>query len=382
MEYEKVHLVKRKTAKHGVFYIAALPYKDPAIKGYRKMIILQDEYGNRTANAAKARVLLQNLKEKDLKEKEKGVSVKEYFLNFWTNKSEYVKSRQVEGKPLTQQYIDQCHSLILHYFLPWCKENKIYSLSQLKRSVFKKFRNDCILEGRSAIQVNKCKLALSTALREAVDNELIENNPIAGLRMAVQPKSKRQAYTVEELKSLFSVEWKNDRAKTAAMTAAYLGCRLGEIQGLLWENVRLEEGTLDIVTQWIPSCGVGLKSPKRDSFRYNLIIPSALLHRFVAMKATAKSIYVFFGKSKSVPITRQYLNDCLRCAKEKANIVRPGLTFHSFRHSWVSMSAESVGLETASAMIGHSNIDITKRYRHISVEAQRKAVKAVSEILG
>jgi integrase len=389
IDMEKVHLIKRKGKKNGSFYVAAFPYPG-GIPGYQKMIILKDDKGNTTGNPAIARKLLQNLKAKDGERRKAEESLKAYLGGFWAEDSAYVNGKRVEDKDgigLTPAYVAQSLALIQTYFLPWAEEHKFYTLRQLKKKDMKAWRDDAFLlcqkKGIGTAQVNKCRLALNVAFAEAVDADLMDANPLAGVKKAGEVKGKREAYTVEELKKLFATEWPDNKVKTAAMMAAYLGCRLGEVQGARWENMHLDTGKYDVLTQWQEGYGVGLCAPKCKSIRLGVDIPASLLARLLALQTSSNgSPFVFSGSSPKVPIKRSVYSAELRKGLKAAGITRPGLSFHSFRHSWVSIASEAIGLDAASEAIGHSDPRTTERYNHVSQAAKAKAAKAVAKALG
>jgi integrase len=400
---EKVHLLKRKSKKRGSYYIAAIPYPG-GIPGYQKMIILKDDDGNTTGNPATARKLLQNLKTKDKERRKAEESLKAYLGGFWAEDSAYVSKKLEDGQPRTAQYVAQSAAVIRDYFLPWAASHNFYTLRQLKKKDMTQWRSDsiakCKAEGIGTAQVNKCRLALNVAFAEAVDADLMDANPLAGVKKAGEVKGKREAftiealkaseeegkrpaYTVEELKKLFAIEWPNNKIKTAAMMAAYLGMRIGEIQGSLFDNIHFDTGKLDVLTQWQEGCKVGLCAPKCKSIRLGVEIPPPVLARLLALKASSNgSGLVFLGKAPDVPIKRSVFRVELNKALKAAGIARPGLCFHSFRHSWVSIASEAIGLDAASEAIGHADVQVSKRYRHVSEAAKAKAAKAVAKALG
>src|SRR5262249_16470170 len=53
-----------------------------------------------------------------------------------------------------------------------------------------------------------------------------------------------------------------------------------------------------------------------------------------------------------------------------------GLRFHDLRHSFITLMAEkNVPLPVVQSMVGHMSDAVTKRYTHISSQAQRQAVE-------
>jgi integrase len=65
---------------------------------------------------------------------------------------------------------------------------------------------------------------------------------------------------------------------------------------------------------------------------------------------------------------------------EKANLDKP-ISFHVARHSCATILHEyEVDLYTISKILGHSNIDITKIYTHLSEDKKEQAINKIPEI--
>ena len=59
----------------------------------------------------------------------------------------------------------------------------------------------------------------------------------------------------------------------------------------------------------------------------------------------------------------------------------PDATFHSFRHTFVSMAANAgVPLHIVQSIVGHESTAMTRHYYHENVEALRGAVNAIPSL--
>lgn len=69
-----------------------------------------------------------------------------------------------------------------------------------------------------------------------------------------------------------------------------------------------------------------------------------------------------------------------RRARIKAGM--PHANFHDLRHSCASIMLDlGVDLYTISKILGHANVQTTQRYAHLQVEAQRKALEKLSQLV-
>ena len=74
------------------------------------------------------------------------------------------------------------------------------------------------------------------ALREACEDELINKNPAAGLKLPKYEEYESDFYTVEELRLLLSAIT-GEKIEVPVLLAAWFGLRRGEVIGLRWRDV-------------------------------------------------------------------------------------------------------------------------------------------------
>lgn len=100
-------------------------------------------------------------------------------------------------------------------------------------------------------------------------------------------------------------------------------------------------------------------------------------------------------KSKTVPIvpalrpwldnfplaiTAEGLKSAWRRAREKAGL--PQVNFHDLRHSCASILIElGVSLHEVSEILGHSTLQMTRRYAHLQLERKRSALDKLSQLV-
>lgn len=100
-------------------------------------------------------------------------------------------------------------------------------------------------------------------------------------------------------------------------------------------------------------------------------------------------------KSKTVPIvpalrpwlehfplaiTAEGLKSAWRRAREKAGL--PDVNFHDLRHSCASILIElGVSLHEVSEILGHSNLQMTRRYAHLQLDRKRSALDKLSHLV-
>ena len=165
-------------------------------------------------------------------------NLKTYLLDFWNpEKSDYLKNKFRQGKTYSRVYLETNVSHIERLFLPYFTELGIADLTELSPDNLEEWMQHLdankSVSGRTA---NRARGAVWTALAHAVKKRLIRHHPGASVEKNAENLNKRGAYSLEELKAIFSAEWQDIRCETAAMLAFYTGARLGEVRGLRWKT--------------------------------------------------------------------------------------------------------------------------------------------------
>lgn len=320
----------------------------------------------------------------------------DYLITFWSeNKSEYLRSKAAEGRTVSEAYCENNRKLIQNYFLPYFEQRGLNKLSDLSKQNLLSWRNELHERGTFAepttdengnkippktiapVTQNKVRQAVWTALQWAVDMDMLPVHPGQGIRRVAESKTERKIFEREELGKLFTVQWEDIRVYAACMLAAETGMRLGEVRGLLFENLHLDDGYLDVVTNYVN--GEGLKVPKWDSKRVGVpISPRCTLALREAIKvnrwAQTDTDFVFASiSSRTFPITVAVIKKGLQKAMKLAKIPADR-TFHSFRHSFITHGSGVLPAHILQRLVGHRDDATTARYQHVSTE-QREAMQ-------
>jgi len=134
------------------------------------------------------------------------------------------------------------------------------------------------------------------------------------------------------------------------------GLRTSEIFNLKWEDLNLDECTINLIVK---------KNQKLLSLPMNETACGIVEHR------QKHGPYVFYN-----PMTGDRFRDVK--AALTAAVKRAGLghvTWHMFRHTFASrLTRNGVDIVTVKELLGHSNINVTMRYAHSNHETKRLAV--------
>tara|TARA_B100000686_G_scaffold57527_1_gene61740 strand:- start:1702 stop:2190 length:489 start_codon:yes stop_codon:yes gene_type:complete len=143
--------------------------------------------------------------------------------------------------------------------------------------------------------------------------------------------------------------------------------RMGEVFSLNWNDIDLEHGNISI------------KDPKSGKSR-NAYITAPLKRMFQRIKAnTSKARGLVFRDKKGNKIRE--ISNVFDRAVEKLGFNkdvtdrRDKVVAHTLRHtfaSWLAMQGEPI--ITIQKLMGHSNLEMTLRYAHLSPSHERDAV--------
>lgn len=199
-----------------------------------------------------------------------------------------------------------------------------------------------------------------------------------------QAIASRRVFTLPELSAVLSVA--DDEWRTMIYFGLYTGQRLGDIAGLTWANVDLHKREIRLVTR---------KTGKR------LILPIAppLQHFLEGLSSSdahdeplhPRAFAILQKQNGKTGHLSNHFADLLAAAglREKkahrstgvgrgGNRDKGGLSFHSLRHTAVSLLKEA-GIPAAVVMelIGHDSEQMSEHYTHVGSEALRKAAEAL-----
>jgi integrase len=166
---------------------------------------------------------------------------------------------------------------------------------------------------------------------------------------------------------------------------AETGCRLAEVLGLAWENVHLDEQTIEFTHQ-LDRKGKRVPLKTKRSRRILEVTPGLigkLREHKIAAARTAPHDLVFTTRTGSGHDHRNIGGRVLARAVKRADleavedhhgaIVQPAPTFHDLRHSHASaLIAAGWDIEEVSSRLGHSDVGTTQRtYVHAFDAARR-----------
>jgi integrase len=212
--------------------------------------------------------------------------------------------------------------------------------------------------------VNNFLTMLRKLLATAVDWRLLSHvPPVKWLRV---PEPEFDFFTFEEADRLIAAA--SADARPMIVTALKTGLRLGELLALRWEDVDLKTGRL-LVRQNL-SRGE-LTTPKNHRKREvplgDMVLTTLRAHRHL------RGEYVFV-KPTGERMTKDEAKHPLWTACKRAGLRLAG--WHMLRHTFAShLAMRGAPLKGVQELLGHSTMEMTMRYAHLSPDARRDYVK-------
>ena len=302
----------------------------------------------------------------------------EFVTDFFIyEKCPYIQSRLARGYSYSMKQAKTNRYYLENYILPYFKNKIIESItiSDINRWLIR-------LPGDADIS-NKTANNILTILRQiftiAVEESIIERSPAAGVRpLSNDFGSKRTvAFTMEQVRLLFSSPWRSNIAEAACKLAAMTGMRSGEIRAL-WQD-QIHDDYIEVNASY-NNHDDGRKCTKSG---YSRFVPITPIIRGLIEEINSGGVYVFSFDGVN-PVANSYFDQWLKRRMKEVGIKPKAgtrLTFHSFRHFMNSrLIASGMSGEKIRAVIGHEDEEMTEHYAHLEVEDLKQVREVQSAI--
>ena len=172
----------------------------------------------------------------------------------------------------------------------------------------------------------------------------------------VRPKKLKKlpaVLSIQEIHSILSLV-DNLKHRTVLLTAYSAGLRISEVLNLKLSDIDSSSMRIKVVK------GKGGKD------RFSVLGEKNLLALRQYYKMYRPATYLFPGTDPQKPMHARQIQTAFKAAKEMAGISK-NATVHTLRHSFATHLLENgVDLRTIQVLLGHSSIDTTCIYLHLS----------------
>jgi integrase len=242
-------------------------------------------------------------------------------------------------------------------------------LDCIRRADLEKFRLSQLREGLAAKTVNTHVGVLMKCLRTAVDWERIAACPsVKPLKTTTPPFD---FLTTAESERLIAAALTEPHYYSMVLVALRTGMRLGELLALAWEDMSFENRTITVcrsITRGI----VG--TPKSHKIRH-IPMTDDVYTCLSQMRRPSGKIWPGRGGTFH---DYKAVYAALNRVRERAGVRHIG--WHVLRHSFASqLAAAGVPVMAIKDLLGHSDINMTMRYSHMSPSVLRSAVAVLGQ---
>ena len=238
------------------------------------------------------------------------------------------------------------------------------ALNKIETLHIEQYKAKQIKEGLANKTVNNHLTILSSCLHAAEDWVNLKNLP--------KIKRLKTPSCDFDFLSLIESNWLLDHAqgmwRDIILAALRAGLRRGELQGLTWRDINLNNKTLTVRHSW---CDIkkGLVTPKSNKVRY---IP---LHNelYQVLLQREQSSGFVFPDENAQRFSGKRLNQEIANACIKAGIRR--ISCHDLRHTFAShLVMKGAPLKAVQELLGHADIRTTMRYAHLTPSSLNAAI--------
>lgn len=312
------------------------------------------------------------------------------FVNEWRTKyaiKEYAPKTLSLTEHLLKNYICPYFD---HYRMPDIKTMHIVTFfdKMSKPGVRKDGKN----EPFSPSTLTSMHRLLRVIFKTAVTWQVLKKSPMEGLKYPKLPKRRAACYDEEESTQLLkALQGEPLQWKVMIMLAITTGMRRGEICGLEWKHLNLDEGIAEVEQAIIYTKATKKKltDPKTDGSARKLSIPDLVvdllkIHRAESFKRRdslgskwkgEKDRFFVFTGPFGEPYTLEYISTKWKSFTEEKGL--RFIKFHGLRHTSASLLIyKGIHAKVISERLGHSNINITMNtYGHVFRKADEAAAK-------
>jgi integrase len=302
------------------------------------------------------------------------VSFEKYAKDFFTEKCGYLLGRHDEGYDMPKKTIAQHRAHLTKYILPHFGK---MLLSDIQPRHFDVWRRDLPL---SASTRNHIRNTMKIVMGQALYDGMIQRNPIALTRpLSKRTYKRRDVFTDAEL-DVFLPEDETKLIRRFGrfdwallfLILAKTGIRSGEVRGLKWDRVLLDQGVA-VIDRAI-KCDGQLGCTKTGNFKIAILPERAvdMLRRWKEQSSKHRDDdYVFPGNVEGQPLSKETIIERFHAALAKASINLDrsrNLVPHSFRHSFITKISRILPPELVNMLSGHASDQMRVRYTHSTVD--------------
>lgn len=247
---------------------------------------------------------------------------------------------------------------------------------------------------------SKIKIILKDMFQRAVEDHLVVNNPVSGIKLRKDKEINARALTIEEQTTFFEYS-QNTFYDNLFNVAVNTGLRPGELFALQFDDINLEEGYIDVNKTLVYQKYLTdtrkefhVEAPKtKQSYRrvpINRICKIYLekqmeLKEIVSEKRPKEQNDYLFVTKFNTPLNSQIYADAIRAVIRSINLTRAkdnqflNFSGHVFRHTFATRCFEAgVDAKVVQKYLGHASLKMTMDlYTHVTDDKSSEDIEKI-----
>lgn len=320
------------------------------------------------------------------------------------------KKQEIENSINTGNFIEPTKMTVSEYINQWMQIYKnsvrlstyVRNNSVIKKHVFSSIGyiqlskltpiqlqflyNTKIQEGQSPRSVRNLHFVLHKAFAQAVKWGYLSKN-VADLIDLPKPQKEEIKVLSKEESELFLNAAKNDWYYPLYVTALTTGMRQGELVGLKWSDIDLENGTIAVQRTIKELNGkLLIGEPKSKNARRTVTLPQNTIRVLKEHKKNqfengyTGTGYVFTDTKGNLIRVQNMVRRSFKEILKKAGL--PDIRFHDLRHTHATLLLQQgVNPKLVQERLGHSSISLTlDTYSHVLPNMQKQVAEELDRI--
>src|SRR6202050_1030217 len=211
-------------------------------------------------------------------------------------------------------------------------------------------------------------VTLQSLWRSARAWRYVADDVTEGVRLPRRIPAERRHFSIEEMSSIIATA--AEPYRTCFWLAAETGMRAGELCGLRWQDVDLEQRLVSVVqTAWQGRIQTPKNAASVRRFSLSAKLIAYLRSRLPSWTPNPYGL-IFATRNGTAWQCRKPLRQLQSVLKQ---LQLPNAGLHAFRHSQITVAERAgVPLKTIQSRVGHSSHETTLLYSHAVGEDDRK----------
>ena len=228
---------------------------------------------------------------------------------------------------------------------------------------------------------NKIKVILRDMLERALEDNLLVNNPVSGIKLRADKEITAKALTREEQRIFFDC-CRNTFYDNLFNVAVNTGLRPGELFALTVKDINFEQGYIDVNKTLVyqkyldDECKTFHIEPPKTKYSYRKVPINSLCERYLKQQIKLKEVvsckrpkqqndFLFVTKFNT-PLNSVIYSDAIKAVIRNINLQRAFdnqfeiFSGHTFRHTFATRCFEN-GIESKVVQdyLGHASLKMT-----------------------